>query len=207
MAKSISTFVVKSLTAATAALAIGSVFSVASAQPQEPGSRYEMNHKKGDFHHKGHHFKKHHKAAIVIPGFGPASKALVEDLKLNDDQKSKLEAALGSKKELRKDHREQFKKVFELRKQQIDSGKLDPQPLLAAEKELREEMQKVHSEKQAQWLALWDTFSDDQKATVAKYYKERTDKWEERKAKREERKEKRMEKQAEKAAEKTETKS
>lgn len=206
MAKSISTFVVKSLTAATAALAIGSVFTVASAHPQELGHKHEMSHKKGDSRH-GHHFKRHHKAAIVIPGFGPASKALVEDLKLNDDQKAKLETALDSKKELRKDHREQFKKVFELRKQQIDSGKLDPQPLLAAEKELREEMQKVHGEKQAQWLALWDTFSDDQKATVAKYYKERADKWEERKAKREERKEKRMEKQAEKAAEKTEAKS
>lgn len=202
MAKSISSFVVKSLTVATAALAIGSSFSIASAQPQDAGSRSGMNQKmvegsgqfKGDrgyFKHHGH--KMGTKAAIIIPGFGPASQDLVDGLKLNDDQKAKLQTALDSKKQVRDEHRDTFKKVFDLRKQQVESGKLDPKALLEAEKELRATVQAKRDSHQAQWLALWDSFTPEQQATVGKYYQERAKERAKRMEERKERREQRME--------------
>ncbi|MDY0271520.1 MAG: Spy/CpxP family protein refolding chaperone [Advenella sp.] len=204
MAKSISSFVVKSLTAATAALAIGSTFSVAVAQPQDAGSRQGMSQKMGDGYgqyHKGERgqFKHHGKqmrtqAAIVIPGFGPASQQLVDDLKLNDEQKAKLQAALENQKQARGEPREMFKKTFDLRKQQVESGKLDPKAMLEAQKQSRAAMQEKRDAHQAQWLALWDSFTPEQQTTVGKYYQDSAQKMQERKEQRAKRMEERKEK-------------
>ncbi|MFA5702636.1 MAG: Spy/CpxP family protein refolding chaperone [Advenella sp.] len=217
MAKSISSFVVKSLAVATAALAIGSAFSVATAQPQDADARPGMSQRMGDGYgqfkgesgyHKYHSQKMNAKAAIVIPGFGPADQKLVDDLKLNDEQKAKLQAALEVKNQARGEHRDIFKKVFELRKQQIESGKLDPKALLEAEKELRATMQEKRDAHQAQWLTLWDSFTPEQQAMVGKYYQERAQKMQERRQERQERREQRMENRGKQApAEQAEAKS
>ncbi len=203
MAKSISSFVVKSLTVATAALAIGSTFSVATAQPQNADSRPGMSQKMGDgygqfkgerghYKHQGRQMNTN--AAIIIPGFGPADQKLVDDLKLNDDQKAKLQTALDNKKQARGEHRDTFKKAFDLRKQQVESGKLDPKALMAAEKELRATMQEKRDAHQAEWLALWESFTPEQQATVGKYYQDRAQKMQERREQREQRMEERKEK-------------
>ncbi|MFV9473241.1 hypothetical protein ACM5Q9_02305 [Advenella sp. RU8] len=203
MTKSISSFVVKSLAVATTALAIGSTFSIAAAQPQDVDARPGMNQKMGDGygqfkgergHAKNRGEKMNAKAAIVIPGFGPAGQKLVDDLKLSDDQKAKLQAALANKEQARGEHRDVFKKVFDLRKQQVESGKLDPKALLEAEKELRATMQAKRDAHQAQWLVLWESFTPEQQATVGKYYQERAKNMQERKEQRAKRMEERQEK-------------
>jgi len=216
MAKSLSSFVVKSLAVATTALAIGSTFSIASAQPQgddiRPGVSQRMGDGKAQFkgergHHKYDGQKMNAKAAIVIPGFGPVDQKLVDDLKLNDDQKAKLQAALDAKKQARGEHRDTFKKVSDLRKQQIESGKLDPKALLEAEKELRAAMQEKRDAHQAQWLVLWESFTPEQQSTVGKYYQERAQKMQERRKDRQEKREQRKENRAKQApAEQAETK-
>ena len=161
----------------------------------EQGSRGAGEHYRIGGGHKHHHAgKKHHgqqremrRAAIVIPGLGGGSQKLVDDLKLNDEQKAKLKSIQDEQKASRQPDREAFKKYRELRNSQLESGNIDPKALLEEQKALYEQFQQRHADNDAKWLGLWDTFSDEQKATVVKYFKARSAKWEEHRKQFEER--------------------
>lgn len=148
-------------------------------------------HQSAKKHHKSEQ-KRHHKhsrhgkgsmghmrhAAIVIPGLGPADQKLVDNLKLTDEQKTKLQSIKDEQKAARGNDREAFNKYREERRKQLDSGNVDPKALLAAQKDLHDSFEQKRADDENKWLGLWDTFSDEQKATVVKYYKDRSDKWE-----------------------------
>ncbi len=149
----------------------------------------KQSHQGAKKHHKSdrkdHHKRGHHRmgdmrhAAIVIPGLGAGNQKLVDDLKLTDDQKTKLQSIKDERKAAREPNREVFKKYQEERRKQLDSGDIDPKALLAAKKDLHDSFEQRRADNEAKWLGLWDTFSDEQKATVVKYFKDRSAKWEE----------------------------
>lgn len=141
-------------------------------------------HHKGDGHKHGYHRKGNMRhGAIVIPGLGAGSQKLVDDLKLTDEQKTTLKSIKDEHKAAREPNREAFRKYQEERRKQLDSGNVDPKALLEAQKEMHEGFEKKMADDQAKWLGLWDTFSAEQKATVVKYFKERSAKWEEHRKK------------------------
>ncbi|HBP30208.1 MAG: Spy/CpxP family protein refolding chaperone [Advenella sp.] len=137
-------------------------------------------HHKGDGHKHGYHRKgsmRH--GAIVIPGLGAGSQALVDDLKVTDEQKATLKTIKDEHKAAREPNHEAFRNYLEERRKQLDSGKVDPKALLEVQKDMHEGFEKKMADDQAKWLGLWDTFSAEQKATVVKYFKDRSAKWEE----------------------------
>ncbi len=160
----------------------------------EQGSRGGEHYRIGGGHKHHHAGKKHHgqkremrRAAIVIPGLGAGSQKLVDDLKLNEDQKAKLKSIKDEQKASRQPDREAFNKYRELRNSQLESGNIDPKALLQEQKAVHEQFQQRHMDNEAKWLGLWDTFNDEQKATVVKYFKARSAKWEEHRKQFEER--------------------
>ena len=196
-------FLVKSLLASALSAAIASTAMAQAVKPDtesNPISPSVQTEGAGMEHHrieaKPHHgVRKHHKgegrkhghhrrgdmgrAAIMIPGLGPGSQKLVDDLKLTDDQKATLKTIQDERKAAREPNREAFRKYQEARRQQLDSGNVDPKALLEAQKEMHDGFEKKMADDQAKWLGLWDTFSPEQKTTVVKYFKDRDAKWEE----------------------------
>ncbi len=202
-------FLAKSLFAGALSAAVASTAFAQAVKPDtestpiSPSVQFENGSNGATEHHRieakpQHRVKKHHKAdgqkqgrhhrgmrdaAIVIPGLGAGNQKLVDDLKLTDEQQTKLKAIKDEHKEARKPNREAFSKYQQERSKQLESGNIDPKALLEAQKEMHENMANKRSDDQAKWLGLWDTFSADQKATVVKYFKARSDKWEERRNK------------------------
>jgi len=198
-------FFAKSLLASALATAVATSAMAQSVKPEtesnpispsvqiENGSAGKMEHHRiGDGkphhagkHHKGDHKRGHHRmgnmrhAAIVIPGLGGGSQKLVDDLKLTDEQKTTLKTIQDEQKAAREPNREAFRQYKEERRKQLESGDIDPKALLAAQKDMRDGFEKKHADEESKWLGLWDTFNADQKATVVKYFKERSAKWEE----------------------------
>ncbi|PJX23755.1 hypothetical protein CAP48_11760 [Advenella sp. S44] len=148
----------------------------------KPQHRVKKHHKAEGQKH-GRHHRGMRNAAIVIPGLGGGSQKLVDDLKLTEEQQTKLKAIKDERKEAHKPNREAFREYQQERSKQLESGNIDPKALLEAQKEMHADFAKKRTDDQAKWLGLWDTFSADQKATVVKYFKERSDKWKERRNK------------------------
>lgn len=136
-------------------------------------------HHKGDGQKHGYHRKGMRHAAIVIPGLGGGSQKLVDDLKLTEEQQAKLKAIKDEHKAAREPNREAFRDYKQERSKQLESGNIDPKALLEAQKDMHEGFAQKRADDQAKWLGLWDTFSAEQKATVVKYFKARSAKWEE----------------------------
>src|SRR5690606_29438739 len=110
--------------------------STAPATPaaeQAPGAKPDGRaHGHSSMHHhkhmRGHHHQ--HRAAMLVPGYGPLGEKSVEALKLNDSQKKLLQEARDAQTAQRG---ERFAAMKDKRQERVDAlkaGKVDPRAAL-----------------------------------------------------------------------------
>lgn len=168
-----SRFAIRStLAAVTFALAAGGLAGTAVAAPPEDGG---MPHSMNRAEHMGGM-----RDGLWIPGLGPVGKKHVEQLKLDAKQQALFKTAQDSQRDLHKAMREAGVKRHELLKAQVDSGKLDPRALVAQSDQAREQFRGEAQKVRGNWLAVWDSLNDGQRAQVTQFYKERMAKMQER---------------------------
>ncbi|CAB3723196.1 hypothetical protein LMG3458_04153 [Achromobacter deleyi] len=136
--------------------------------------------------HEGRHgggFHKGMRDGLWIPGLGPVSKAQVDQLKLDDKQQALLKTAQDGQRGLRDAMRTSGGQRHDLLKAQLDAGKLDPHALVDQTDKSREQFGSQAKQVRDQWLAVWDSLNDAQRAQVTQLVKERQAKMQERHAK------------------------
>lgn len=141
-----------------------------NAQRGAQGPRGEMRKDRKDKRMYAKNF------GMIVPGFGPVSQEVVDSLDLSDKQKEKIaklkdKAQKKMKGRLNADERP-YQAMFEMRKQQLEAGKLDPKAMVEQRDKLRESMQELRDEYTEEWLELWDDLNNDQQAKIATYFKE-----------------------------------
>lgn len=154
----------------------------ADQQTSRKGADRRAGHKRGH-HHK--RFRSGH-AAMLIPGYGPIPKDVVESLSLNADQVALLDDAKSFMKELRQEKREQFHKAKENRASGSERAALDPHAALQRQQERHEAMLQTRTKGTEKWLELWDALDDGQQQTLSEYVADRAEKRAQRRAKYEE---------------------
>lgn len=162
------------MVAASGGLLAGTVMA---APPVDggPAAMHEGRH--GDGFHKGM------RDGLWIPGLGPVSKAQVDQLKLDDKQQALLKTAQDGQRGLRDAMRASGGQRHDLLKAQLDAGKLDPHALADQTDKSREQFGSQAKQVRDQWLAVWDSLNDAQRAQVTQLVKERQAKMQERHAK------------------------
>jgi hypothetical protein len=111
------------------------------------------------------------------------SKAQVDQLKLDDKQQALLKTAQDGQRGLRDAMRASGGQRHDLLKAQLDAGKLDPHALADQTDKSREQFGSQAKQVRDQWLAVWDSLNDAQRAQVTQLVKERQAKMQERHAK------------------------
>ncbi len=136
--------------------------------------------------HDGQHgggFHKGMRDGLWIPGLGPVSKAQVDQLKLDDKQQALVKTAQEGQRGLRDAMRASGGQRHDLLKAQLDAGKLDPHALVDQSEKSRDQFSSQAKQVRDQWLAVWDSLNDAQRAQVTQLVKERQAKMQERHAK------------------------
>lgn len=162
------------MVAASGGLLAGTVMAAPPADGG-PAAMHECRH--GGGFHKGM------RDGLWIPGLGPVSKAQVDQLKLDDKQQALLKTAQDGQRGLRDAMRTSGGQRHDLLKAQLDAGKLDPHALVDQTDKSREQFGSQAKQVRDQWLAVWDSLNDAQRAQVTQLVKERQAKMQERHAK------------------------
>lgn len=178
-----------------------------SATPDVKRNGHHHKHHQRMGHHGGHH--QLHRAAMLVPGYGPLGEKSVEALKLNDDQNKLLQEARDAQKAEREQRFQAMKEKRDARLETIKAGKLDPRAALKDSDKAREEASERHEEIAEKWLALWDSLDDGQQKLVAEQFAQRAEKRAERMKQHAERRaqQDKAEGQAEKATDSSQAKS
>ncbi|AOU93487.1 ATPase [Achromobacter ruhlandii] len=161
------------MVAATGGLLAGPVMAAAPADGG-PAAMHE-GHRGGGFH-------KGMRDGLWIPGLGPVSKAQLDQLKLDDKQQALVKTAQDGQRSLHEAMRASGGQRHDLLKAQLDSGKLDPRALLEQSDKSRDQFGTQAKQVRDQWLAVWDSLNDAQRAQVTQMLKERQAKMQERHA-------------------------
>lgn len=177
-----SRFAIRSNLAVLAIVAASSGFAAGSAMaaPPPPADGGPAAMHEG---HRGGGFHKGMRDGLFIPGLGPVSKAQVAELKLDAKQEALFKTAQDSQRSLHEAMRAAGGKRHELLKAQLDSGKLDPRALIDQSEKRRDAFEPQAKQVRDQWLAVWDSLNDTQRAQVTKIVKEREARMAERHAK------------------------
>lgn len=149
-----------------------------SATPDVKRDGHHHKHHKRMGHHAGHH--QHHRAAMLVPGYGPLGEKSVEALKLNEDQNKLLQEARDAQKAEREQRFEGMKEKREARLETLKAGKLDPRAALKDADKAREAVSERHEKISEKWLALWDSLDDGQQKLVAQQFTQRAEQRSER---------------------------
>lgn len=125
--------------------------------------------------HRGgrHEARRHADRGLMIPGVGPLSTKLLEELELTDAQKVQLNDAKEAQKTLSQERRDLMKKAFEERNAQLEQGKLDPRASISAMEAAHAAQADKRKEVQEKWLGLWDALEPAQQEKVVKHLNER----------------------------------
>ena len=176
-----SRFAIRSNLAVLAIVAASSGFAAGSAMAAPPpadGGPAAMHDG-----HRGGGFHKGMRDGLFIPGLGPVSKAQVAELKLDAKQEALFKTAQEGQRSLHEAMRAGGSKRHDLLKAQLDSGKLDPRALIEQSEKRRDQFGPQAKQVRDQWLAVWDSLNDTQRAQVTKIVKEREARMAERHAK------------------------
>ncbi|AZY49309.1 Spy/CpxP family protein refolding chaperone [Bordetella avium] len=161
------TLVRNSLAALAMAIAAGVAVAPATAAPGGPV-------------HAGNHRGPMMDDGIWIPGIGPLSKVQVDGLKLDAKQQALFDKAHAASQAAMQHHREAGRARQELLDAQIKAGKLDPRALEADADKRHAQFEAQRVQVRDQWLAVWDSLNDGQRAQVTQLVKERQDRQHER---------------------------
>ncbi len=132
-------------------------------------------------HHRGPMMERD---GLWVPGLGPLSKAQVEALKLDAKQQALFDQARDASRQAMQARRDAGRGQHELLDAQLKAGKLDPRALAAEGDKRRQQFEGQQTQLRDQWLAVWDSLNDGQRAQVTQIVKERVAKMQERHAKR-----------------------
>lgn len=168
-----------SVLAAADSTGTGNVQVSAATATADSGKRmhYQDHHKRGHRHHR-----RMGDAAMLIPGYGPVPKDVVESLSLNADQTALLNEAKSFIKENRKAHRDQFRKTKTDSSSQEALTLLDPHAAVKKHEERFDVMREVREEGTQKWLALWDSLESGQQQTLSDYVATRNEQRAQRRA-------------------------
>ncbi|EWM41107.1 heavy-metal resistance family protein [Bordetella holmesii 35009] len=119
-----------------------------------------------------------------IPGLGPLSKAQVASLKLDAKQQALFDKARDASQQAMEARRQAGPAPHELLQAQLNAGKLDPYALAAEGDKRRAQFESQETALRTQWLAVWDSLNDAQRAQVTQIVKERVAKMKEHHGKR-----------------------
>lgn len=170
-----SNLAVLAMVAAAGGLLAGPVMAEA---PADGGPAAMHEGPRGGFH-------KGMRDGLWIPGLGPVSKAQLDQLKLDDKQQALVKTAQDGQRSLHEAMRAFGGQRHDLLKTQLDSGKLDPRSLIEQSDKSRDQFGAQAKQVRGQWLAVWDSLNDGQRAQVTQLLKDRQAKMQERHAKRE----------------------
>lgn len=174
-------FVSTAAAASNPAAAIPAIV-VASADTAERGQK--NMHRRG--HGKrGHHLRHHHimgKAAMLIPGYGPIPKDVVDSLSLDAKQTALVDDAKSFITDHRKAQREKFSERRGDRASRTVTAPLDPHAAVKKQAERFAAMQEVRDTATEKWLAVWDALEPAQKQTLSDYVVNRSEERAKRKA-------------------------
>ncbi len=151
-----------SLAALAMAIAAGVAVAPAAAAPDAPQAAGQH---RGPMKHDG----------MWVPGLGPLTQAQVDTLNLDAKQKALFDTAREASRQSMQSRHEARPQHRALLQSQLAAGKLDPHALIAEGDKHREAMQLEHKALRQQWLAVWDSLNDTQRAAVSQMAKERMD--------------------------------
>lgn len=177
-------FAGSALAASDASGTAGTQATTAAADSGERANQ-KRDHRKGDSK-RGHKHQRMDKAAMLVPGYGPVSKDVVDSLSLNADQTALLEDAKSFTKENLNSQRDRVNKA---KAEQSGSGTLDPHAAAKKQDEFFDAMRKIRTEATQKWLAVWDSLEAEQQKIVSEHFSDRAEKRAERRAEREEKRE------------------
>ena len=153
----------------------------ASAATASADSGKRMHHR--DHHKRGHrHHRRMGDAAMLIPGYGPVPKDVVESLSLNAEQTALLDDAKSFIKENRKAHRDQFRKTKADSSSQEAVTSLDPHAAVKKHDKRFDAMREMREEGTQKWLTLWDSLESEQQQTLSEYVATRNEQRAQRRA-------------------------
>lgn len=140
-------------------------------------------HHRGDYKrgHK-HQHRRMRDAAMLIPGYGPVPKDVVEKLSLNEQQTVLLDDAKSFIKDHRKAQREQFRQKRSDQSAQKSATPFDPHAAVKTQQERFEAMREVREESTQKWLALWDSLESGQQQALNEYIVSRNEQRAQRRA-------------------------
>ena len=152
----------------------------ASTATADSGKRM---HHRGDYKrgHK-HQHRRMRDAAMLIPGYGPVPKDVVEALSLNEEQTVLLDDAKSFITDHRKSQREQFRQRRSDQSAQKSATPLDPHAAVKMQQERFEAMREVREESTKKWLTLWDSLESGQQQTLNEYVESRNEQRAQRRA-------------------------
>ena len=168
------------LASSLAALLSAAVLQIpAHATPSAPDvaqaavAETERGHKRGGKHHRaGHHAQR---AALMVPGYGGVSQAVVDSLALTDVQKGLLEQAQQARASVWSEHSSGARAGRAERKAALSEGTIDPRAALKAHDEKRQNMLQARAVMNDKWLAVWDALDPSQRAKIAQHLAARSD--------------------------------
>lgn len=153
-----------SLASLAMAIAAGVAVAPAVAAPDAPAPAAAGHHKgPGPMERDG----------LWIPGIGPLAKPQVDALKLDANQQALFDKARDASRDAMKARFEAGRTQHELLDAQLKAGKLDPRALAAEGDKRREQFQSQEGQLRDQWLAVWDSLNDGQRAQVTQFVKDR----------------------------------
>ncbi|AMD47629.1 periplasmic heavy metal sensor [Bordetella holmesii] len=164
-----------SLASLAMAIAAGVTIAPAVAAPDAPPPAPAAGHPRGPMMERD---------GMWIPGLGPLSKAQVASLKLDAKQQALFDKARDASQQAMEARRQAGPAPHELLQAQLNAGKLDPYALAAEGDKRRAQFESQETALRTQWLAVWDSLNDAQRAQVTQIVKERVAKMKEHHGKR-----------------------
>lgn len=140
--------------------------SATTAEASERSS-YKKMHRRGDVRH-GHHHRRMSEGALMVPGYGPVPKDVVDSLSLNDQQTALLDEARSFVQEQRKARHEHFRAKGQGATPAVETP-LDPRAALQRQDERFSAMQALRAEAAQKWLTVWDSLDAEQQETVSRH--------------------------------------
>lgn len=162
-----------------------------------PSSEWKRGDRRGDYK-RGMH-RQMIDAAMILPGYGPISKDVVESLSLNEKQTELLKEAQASMDQSRRGKQGRHGKPGTSRRSLALTGPVDPHAAVKAQDERMATMREVRAQHTQKWLAVWDSLEPAQQQKlsdhVVKQAEARAEQREQRRAERQERRADRTSKQ------------
>lgn len=120
-------------------------------------------------HKRGVHRRQMTDAAMMLPGYGPIPKDVVESLSLDARQTELLKEAQTSMEQNYRARHGQDGKTGTSRRSLTLTGPVDPHAAVKARDERIAAMREVRAQHTQKWLAVWDALESGQQQTLSDY--------------------------------------